>query len=460
MRQQRHGMSARRIGGVIVALALALAALLVVGLVAVRAYVGSRSGRARVERKVDDALARRLGGGHVEIGRVSGTLVGGVTLDDVRWRDGERTLVQARRMVVRWSAARALARRPAIELRLESPDVDLEALARRVDLGELARLVDAKRDAVTAITVSHLEVVDGTVRGWGRTVSHVTLSGAGHLDEGEGEGGRLGDRGELSLEHAGARAALEGTPLGVAAGGRLRWDRAQGLVTCSSLRVTAGASVATVDARLAGRDVDIRLDQLRLSPRDLRRLSPRADAPRTALTGSARLSGRRDDAAITGELRPDAGAIRISGRVDLAAGRGHVQLTLDDVESDYSPAVLAGTIEARGGLAGRTLAVDWSADGHYFRREVNPNLPPERRRPFATVRPGGRFQASGRLTAALAGRAPSGSMPFRLVVHDAGQAARLLAGPDLPASPAPLVIEGRWQLRPGASPTLTMHTSR
>src|SRR5262245_4093270 len=78
----RVGRATRWVIGVVAAL-VALGALALVG---ARVWLGSERGRRTVERKVDDAVARRLGG-HAHIGHISGSLVGGVTLDDVVWRD-------------------------------------------------------------------------------------------------------------------------------------------------------------------------------------------------------------------------------------------------------------------------------------------------------------------------------------------------------------------------------------
>ena len=76
----------------------------------------------------------------------------------------------------------------------------------------------------------------------------------------------------------------------------------------------------------------------------------------------------------------------------------------------------------------------------------------------ATVRPGGRFGGHGRLVARLdKDGAPAARMRFRLTVDDPGQAARVLAGPDLRATKEPLVVDGDWHLPPHAPATLKLH---
>lgn len=400
--------------------AAVVAAVVVVALVAARVWIGSERGRRTVERKVDEAVAAHVaagGGGHVRIGHISGSLAGGATLDDVEWRDrAGRTALRARRVVARWSAARAIARRPAVELRIEAPVIDLGRLVDDVDLDEAARWLAHEGEHVDAITITRLDVVDATVRAGGVTVGGVTVHGG------------------------------------------LGWDRAAGSVRADRLVVRAGDSSATVSGRLARDTVDLRLTALRIAPADLRRLSPRADAPRTALVGEARVHGPTDGAALAGELRPDRGRIVVAGLVDARAGRARLRATLADVEADYTPAVLAGTVEARGAIASGAVTVDWRAAGHYFRRELDPNLPETtaRARGVAAVRPGGRFSGGGRLSAHLEAGAPAAQMRFRLTVEDPGQAARLLAGPDLRAAATPLVLDGDWRLPARGAATLTL----
>jgi len=401
--------------------------LVVVALVAARAWIGSERGRRTVERKADEAIARHVaagGGGqagHVRIGHISGSLVGGATLDDVEWRDAAgHVAVRARRVQARWSAARAIAKRPAIELRVEAPVVDLDRLAGDVDFDEAARWLGHEGEHVDAVTITRLDVEDATVRAGGAQLGGVALHGA------------------------------------------LAWDRSAGRVRADRLVVRAGDSSATVSGTLARDAVDLRLAALRIAPADLRRLSPRADAPRTPIAGEARLHGPIGGATLDGELRPDRGRIVLAGVVDARHRRARLRATLDDVEADYTPAVLAGTLEARAALAGGAVTLDWRARGHYFRRVVDPNLPEStaRARDVAAVRPGGRFDGAGRLTARLVSGAPAARMRFSLTVADPGQAARLLAGPDLRRAAAPLVVDGDWRLPPRGAATLTLTRRR
>jgi hypothetical protein len=448
-------MTRRSLGRIGIAAAV-VAALMIVAVVAARLWIGSERGRRTVERKVDRAVAEHVGG-HVRVGHIAGTLVGGVTLDDVEWRDDAgRPALRARRVVARWSAARAIAKRPTIELRVESPILDLDRLAAGVELDEAARLLSEGRERIDALTLSALEIVDGTVQAGGHTLRGVALRGTARIDK--PDGGRLGDRAELQLERATAQAELGGVPVAFAADGAVRWDRAAGTVAAEGLTVRAGGSSAVLGGTLAGDTIDLRLRALRIAPADLRRLSPRAEAPRTPLAGDARLHGPLDGAALDGELRPDRGRVRLAGTVDLRQRRAALRATLDDVEADYTPAVLAGTIRIRAAAAHDRLTLDWRADGHTFRRELDPNLPlsARRARAFAAVRPGGRFHGSGQLVARVADRAPSARMRFRLVVDDAGQAARLVAGPDLRATTAPLILDGDWRLRRHGAATLTL----
>jgi len=413
------GKWVRRIG----IAAAVLATLVVVAVVTARLFVGSDRGRRAVERKIDRSIAAATSaGGHVHIGHIAGSLVGGATLDDVEWRDrAGNVALRARRVIARWSAARAIARRPAIELRVEAPFVDVDRLASGVDFDEAAHWLENKGEKIDAITVSKLDVDDATLVVDGVRVGGVRLSGG------------------------------------------LGWDRVARRLEANRLAVRAGASSATLSGSVTRDAVDLRMTSLRVSPDDLRRLSPRAAAPRTPLVGRARIRGRLDDAAIAGELRPDRGRAVVAGTIDLRRRRGQLRVTLDDVETDYTPAVLAGQVRLHGGVDGGALALDWSTDGHYFRREVDPNLQegPARARRFATVRPGGRFAGHGRLVAHLADDgAPAARMRFRLRVDDPGQAARVLAGPDLRAATEPVVVIGDWRLPPHAPAMLTLHRER
>jgi autotransporter translocation and assembly factor TamB len=405
---------AKRIG----VAAVIVAALVVVAVVAARLWIGSARGRRTVERKIDRAVAAAThAGGHVHLGRISGSLVGGATLDDVEWRDAAGNVaLRARRVVARWSAARAIAKRPAIELRVESPLVDVDRLLHGVDFDEAARSLSRNGEKIHAVTVTHLEVVDATVRAGGASVGGVGVSGA------------------------------------------LAWDRAAQRLDADRVAVRAGASSAVVSGRVARDAIDLRLTSLRIGPEDLRRLSPRAEAPRTPLVGEARIHGRSDDAMVLGELRPDRGRALLAGTLDLRHRRASLRATLDDVEADYTPAVLAGDVRVRARLSGGVLALDWRAAGHYFRRELDPNLPETtaQARGFAAVRPGGRFAGRGHGVAHLEHGSPAARMRFVLTVDDPGQAARLLAGPDLRADTVPLVIDGDWRLGPEAPATLTL----
>jgi autotransporter translocation and assembly factor TamB len=390
-----HGRSWRRW---IAAAVAVVAALVVAGVVAARLWLGSERGRRTVERKVDEAVATHAGG-HVRIGAIAGTLIGGVTLDDVEWRDDRgRTAFRARRVVARYSAAKALGKRPSIELRIERPDVDLDRLTR-------------------------LEVVDATIHVAGLTVDGVAL-----MSRGRG----------------------------------LRWERSAGWLDLDGIAVRVGGSGATASGHVDREHVDARLASLRLAPEDLRRLSPRAEAPRTPLVGDVRLHGPLDDAAVDGELRPDRGRIALGGRVDLRARNARLIATLADVETDYTPAVVSGTATLRAAVAGARLVIDGRADGRYFRREADPNLPASatRVRAVAAVRPGGRFDWRGRLVARVVAHAPTAELRFRLRLFDPGQAARLLAGPDLRNAAAPLILDGVWRLPAHQPPTLSLTKKR
>jgi hypothetical protein len=96
-------------------------------------------------------------------------------------------------------------------------------------------------------------------------------------------------------------------------------------------------ATSTASAHVDRERIDARLASLRLAPAELRRLSPRAQAPRTPLVGTGRLHGPLDDAAVDGEL--------------------------DDVETDYTLAVASGTATLRAAVAGERLIVDGRAGG-------------------------------------------------------------------------------------------------
>ena len=363
--------------------AAVVVALAVVAVVATRLWLGSEHGKRTVEHKIDAAVARHVasgrGGGHVHIGKLAGSLVGGATLDDVEWRDASGAVaLRAEHVSARWSAAKAIAKRPAIELRVERPFVDVERLAADFDVEELARAVAHDAERVDAISVPRFEMVDATVR-----VGALTMSG-------------------------------------VDASGALAWDRAAGRVALDGVAVRAGASSATLRGNLSRDAVDVRVTALRIAADDLRRLSPRAEAPRTPLVGELRLHGRSDGAMLLGELRPDHGRILVAGNIDLRGRRAQLRAALDDAEADYTPAVLAGTVRVHAAIDDGALRLTWRAAGHYFRRELDPNVqsPMARERAFAAVRPGGRFAGDGRLDARVVDGAPAARMRFVLTVDD------------------------------------------
>src|SRR5262249_15138071 len=96
----------------------AIVALVLVGWAGLRLWVGSNAGHQVVERKVDESVAEHAGG-HVRLGAISGSLVAGATVDGVEWRDDAGAVVlRARKLVARWSAAKAIAKRPELELRV------------------------------------------------------------------------------------------------------------------------------------------------------------------------------------------------------------------------------------------------------------------------------------------------------------------------------------------------------
>jgi hypothetical protein len=401
--------------------AAVLAVLAVVAVVAARLWVGSERGRRTVERTVDRALAQPLGG-HIRIGHIAGTLIGGATLDRVEWRDAAgQPALRARRVVAKWSATGAIAGRPTLELRVESPVVDVERLAAGVDVEEVVRSLARAGEKVDAVTLSTLELTDATVQAGGLTIPGINV--------------RARD---------------------------VTWNRAAARVAAAALTVHAGASSATLRGSLSRDAIDLRVAALRIAPDDLRRLSPRAEAPRTPIEGDARIRGALDHARIDGALEPDRGRVMLAGTIDLRGRSARLRATLDDLEAYDTPAVVAGTLALTAAATGRTLTVDWRADGHTFRRELDANLQlsTRRARAFATVRPGGRFHGRGQLVARVEDGAPSARMRFSLTVADPGQAARLVAGPDLRATAAPLVVDGDWRLPPRAAPTLTLTRRR
>ena len=272
------GKWVRRIG----IAAAAVVALVVVAVVAARIFVGSDRGRHVVERKIDRTVARATSaGGHVHIGHIAGSLVGGATLDDVEWRDrAGNVAMRARRVVARWSATRAIARRPSIELRVEAPFIDVDRLASGVDFDEAAHWLENKGEKIDAVTVSKLDVEDATLVVEGVRISGVRMSGG------------------------------------------LGFDRVAGRLEAKSLAVRAGQSGATLSGSVARDAVDLRMTSLRVGPDDLRRLSPRAGAPRTPLVGEARIHGRLDDAMVRGELRPDRGRASWPARSICGGGAG------------------------------------------------------------------------------------------------------------------------------------------
>jgi hypothetical protein len=445
---------------------IGIAVLIVAGLVAVRLFLGSERGRRAAERQIDRRVVARLGGGHVHVDHLAGTLVGGLTIDGLEWRDAAgRVALRARRVVARWSAPRALVGRPRIDVRVESPDVDLDILAAGIDLNEAARLLSDAGKVASEVTIGRLEVTDGTVRAAGRTFAGVELAGQADV----GKTRRLGDRGELRLDRGRARVELGGMAVAAAGAGAIRWDAAAGRLELERLALVLGSSRLAMSGSIDAAGVDVRLEDLRIDPRDLRRLSPRAEVPRTALVGQGRAQGPRDRVALSGWLRPDRGRILLSGVLDTTRRRGEVRVRVLDAETDFMPAVVSGTVTLTGAVTGAELAIDWRADGSYVRRADDPNLPPgtppARRRDFAATISGGRFQGGGELRVRAERGAPAARLDFRLAIDDPGQAARLVAGRDEPASAAtpsaePLVLRGQWTLGPQRPASLTVERVR
>lgn len=435
----------RRVLRTVAKIFAAIVAVVVVGWAGLRFWVGTDAGHQVVERKVDEKVAEHAGG-HVRLGAISGSLVAGATVDGVEWRDDAGGVVlKARKLVARWSAAKALAKRPELELRVEGLDVDADRLG-GLDLEEAARALG--EHVGDEVTIGRLEIVDGRVRGGGKRLDGLQLTGHAEVAKAQ----RLGDRGEIVLDEL--KGSVGGVP--VSAAGAVRWDSPAGSVVVSALGLHVGASGVVADGRVAADGVDLRLGELRVAPEDLRRLSPQADAPRKPIVGSARAHGPLRAVVIDGTIRPDRGRIVLDGKLDVPARRGQLTVELDGAGIDFAPVVVTGKLALRGAPAEKGFAIDWHAEGEYQRREIDPNLPPSRRRAYATLRPGGRFQGKGALR--LDPSAPSAKLDFHLTLDDPGQAARLLAGPDLAASPRPLVVDGEWRAGPDAPPRLTVRS--
>jgi autotransporter translocation and assembly factor TamB len=421
----------------VVRIGLAAVALVALGWGALRLYVGSDAGRRVVERKADEKVAPI--GGHIVIGKISGTLVGGVTLDEVAWQgeDG-RPFFRAQKVTIKGSAVSALAHHPSVSIRVEAPELDLDRMRAGVDLDEAARLLDAERDHVESVALERLEIVGGTITIGGKTLTGVELVAAARLDKTQ----RLGDRGSLRIEKLTAHGVVAGAAVPIAASGAVEWDGPR--FQASQLSLHLGSSLAVVDGSLGDDAVDLGLTRLRIAPEDLRHLSPTADAPKHAITGEARLHGPLDRIALTGSVRPDAGTARLDGSIDARARRGSVRLTLEGVEAEYTPAVLDGKIDVRGAIdRDDVFTATWSADGSYGRRRIDPNLQSR----VAAVTPGGKLHGEGRITFDPA-KDHAVRMHYRVALDDPGQAARLVAGRDrdLPET-KPFVLEGSWPER-------------
>src|SRR5262249_52745854 len=112
--------------------------------------------------------------------------------------------------------------------------------------------------------------------------------------------------------------------------------------TSSAPPKSFGDGEAVLDGTVEPDAVDVRLAELRISPEDLRRLSPRADAPRRPIRGEARAHGPLARIALDGVLRPDGGRIVLSGQLDATRKKGAVRAALDGVRTEATPAVLGG----------------------------------------------------------------------------------------------------------------------
>lgn len=142
---------------------IAVGAVLVVVIAGLVAWAASRSawGREEVRHLIEQQAARALNG-ELTIGRVSGSLVGGVTLSDVRFVHAGREAVSASAVEVQfslWGWWRG--RRDISLIRLVHPIVHISEQHNRWSVAEWARAGSPSTGPPTMIRVATVDIADG-----------------------------------------------------------------------------------------------------------------------------------------------------------------------------------------------------------------------------------------------------------------------------------------------------------
>jgi len=446
--------SERRLGAIV---ATGFGVLIAVGVTAAlgfRLWLGSQRGQRAVQQRLDTWVAQKSNG-RLHVGKISGSLVSGVRLDSVELYDRKgRVALRAASVRARYSAAQVLAGRPVLQVDVDRPELDVDALTSgEIDLESLTRVVEHEGERTRRFTLDKLMVHDGTLRSPARhqSLTHVELEARATLDQEN----RLGDRGAMSLLSMKAywHGAHGGAPVG--ASGTVRWSVPDRRLDADALTLRVGQSHVQVRGDVRADEVDLRLATLSLAPEELLLFAPTATPPRRPITGEGRAVGPLDAIVVRGTLRPDHGEVQLRGRLDANEREGQLHLLLDRVESDFAPVVVSGVVALRGKLE-EGGGVAWRAHGSYQRREIDPNLQVgklgvDARRRFALARPGGHFSGSGRAVFGEGVR-----MKFRLEVDDPGQAARLVAGPDVVLPSRTLHLRGTYVKPAAGRPSLVV----
>lgn len=327
--------------------------LAVVALGGTLLWLRSASGQAFVRRQIDQAASQSLRG-RVEVAAIGGSILQGILLHDVVVRAADGALVaRARTVAVRYDPIDLLLGRRRIDrLGLVSPELRLVEDSRgRLNVSTLVREND---EPPTEITFSEVAIDDGQIRwqprpapGKGKAKSAArrleSISARGQL--------QLGARRTVTLRTLAARyVGPEGErPLRAHGQAHLTED----IVAVERATLALGDSQLTGAATLAGRRLDLRIERLTVAPPEARWVADTLD-PSGPIRATGHITGPLNALAVNLTVQPAAGALAVSGRINVPGQSGRIIADLQGVSwSALRRDALAFELSGRANITGR-----------------------------------------------------------------------------------------------------------
>ncbi|TAK11499.1 MAG: hypothetical protein EPO35_12290, partial [Acidobacteria bacterium] len=310
---------------------LALAALIVIAVLFAVFAIRSEWGRGQVRQLIESQASQFLDG-TFRVGRVSGSLLRGVTLSDVSFDRRGQTVLAAARIDVEYSAwGLWRGRREIRAIRVVDPVVRLEESQGRWSTGEWMKPRRPSGAPAAPFTLARIEVVNGRLiskaRGgvWRLPEELNRINGDLKL--------RLGGPTELTLSRL-SFATPDDAFQARSATGVLTFGNENTRFT--ALRIVSATGTIQVDGTIGtsapgGRPVDLTAALDRFDTRAWKRFSPLMDTIALDATGPLHIGGTFDRTVIRGTLATSAGRlvtdtviatsardVRITGAADLA----------------------------------------------------------------------------------------------------------------------------------------------